>query len=335
MKLFGEGFGDAHDAAYDVAATARCFFEMVRLRVIERPEFTSPEAVKYEAPKLEAANFEAPKKAKKTKKATGGAKVDAEATAALEDVPFTHLHVHSQFSVLQAVSSVGELVSAAKELGMPALAVTDHGNMMAAFQFVRACNKEGIKPIVGAELNVCRDMKDRSVKDDGYPTVFLAKNKNGYHNLSKLASKAYTDGFYYVPRIDRELVAQYKEDLVVLTGGLFGEVPSLILNVGEAQAEEAFLFWKNLMGDDFYIELNRHGLEEETVVNGVLQGLASTHGVKVVASNNSYYYTRQDQAMLTTSSFASKTRATSANRRSTWGSGGGSFGLDSPTTAST
>ncbi|MGB1481122.1 MAG: PHP domain-containing protein, partial [Flavobacteriales bacterium] len=295
QKLFGEGFGDAHDAAYDVAATARCFFEMVRLRVIERPEFTSPEAVKYEAPKLEAANFESPKKAKKAKKAGAGAEVDAAAAAALEDVPFTHLHVHSQFSVLQAVSPVGELVSAAKEMGMPALAVTDHGNMMAAFQFVRACNKAGIKPIVGAELNVCRDMNDKSVKDDGYPTVFLAKNKNGYHNLAKLASKAYTDGFYYVPRIDRELVAQYKEDLVVLTGGLFGEVPSLILNVGEAQAEEAFVFWKDLMGEDFYVELNRHELEEETVVNGVLQGLASTHGVKVVASNNSYY-TRQDQS---------------------------------------
>ena len=94
--------------------------------------------------------------------------------------------------------------------------------------------------------------------------MFLAKNKNGYHNLAKLASKAYTDGFYYVPRIDRALVETYKEDLMVLTGGLFGEVPSLILNVGEAQAEEAFLFWKTMMGDDFYAELNRHGLEEET-----------------------------------------------------------------------
>ncbi|MEC7949852.1 MAG: DNA polymerase III subunit alpha, partial [Bacteroidota bacterium] len=294
QKLFGEGFGDAHDAAYDVAATARCFFEMVRLRVIERPEFENPEKVKYEAPRLEAANFDSPKE-KKTKKAPEADKVDAAAAAALEDVPFTHLHVHSQFSVLQAVSPVGELVSAAKDMGMPALAVTDHGNMMAAFQFVRACNKEGIKPIVGAELNVCRDMNDKSVKDDGYPTVFLAKNKKGYHNLAKLASKAYTDGFYYVPRIDRNLVEEYKEDLIVLTGGLFGEVPSLILNVGEAQAEEAFLFWKNLMGADFYAELNRHGLEEETVVNGVLKGLAATHDVKLVASNNSYY-TRQDQS---------------------------------------
>ena len=184
QKLFGEGFGDAHDAAYDVSATARCFFEMVRLKVIERPEFEHPEKVVYEAPKLEAANFEAPEKASAME--AGPTKTASGDASALEDVPFTHLHVHSQFSVLQAVSPVGELVVAAKEMGMPALAVTDHGNMMAAFQFVRACNKEGIKPIVGAELNVCKDMHDKSKKDDGYPTVFLAKNKNGYHNLAKV-----------------------------------------------------------------------------------------------------------------------------------------------------
>jgi DNA polymerase-3 subunit alpha len=293
QKLFGEGFGDAHDAAYDVSATARCFFEMVRIRVIERPEFEHPEKLVYEAPKLEVANFDASDKAAATQaEPAQAARGDA---SALEDEPFTHLHVHSQFSVLQAVSPVGELVAAAKDMGMPALAVTDHGNMMAAFQFVRACNKEGIKPIVGAELNVCKDMHDKSKKDDGYPTVFLAKNKNGYHNLAKLASKAYTEGFYYVPRIDRALVEAFKEDLVVLTGGLFGEVPSLVLNVGENQAEEAFVWWKGLMGDNFYAELNRHGLEEETVVNDFLQQMATKHGVKLVASNNSYY-TRQDQS---------------------------------------
>ena len=293
QKLFGEGFGDAHDAAYDVSATARCFFEMVHLRVIERPEFDKPEEVLYEAPKLEAANFNA--KGKVESRNAGEPLTATADVAALEDVPFTHLHVHSQFSVLQAVSPVGELVAAAKSMGMPAMAVTDHGNMMAAFQFVRSCNDEGIKPIVGAELNVCKDMHDKSKKDDGYPTVFLAKNKRGYHNLAKLASKAYTDGFYYVPRIDRALVEEFKEDLVVLTGGLFGEVPSLVLNVGENQAENAFVWWKGLMGDDFYAELNRHGLEEETVVNDFLQAMASKHNVKLVASNNSYY-TRQDQS---------------------------------------
>ena len=192
---------------------------------------------------------------------------------------------------------------------MPALAVTDHGNMMAAFQFVRACNKEGIKPIVGAELNVCKDMHDKSKKDDGYPTVFLAKNKNGYHNLAKLASKAYTDGFYYVPRIDRALVEEFKEDLVVLTGGLFGEVPSLVLNVGENQAEEAFVWWKSLMGDDFYAELNRHGLEEESVVNDFLQQMATKHGVNWWQATTATTRART-KATPTTSCCASRTHAT-------------------------
>ncbi len=150
------------------------------------------------------------------------------------------------------------------------MGLTDSGNMMGAFHFVRAANKAGIKPIVGAELNVCRDHADRSKKDDGYPIVLLAKNREGYHRLAKLSSLAYTDGFYYVPRIDREQLLAYKEDLVVTTGGLFSEVPSLLLNVGDRQAEEAFLWWKAEFGENFYAELNRHGLEEEKVVNDFL-----------------------------------------------------------------
>ena len=165
---------------------------MVRIGVIARPEFVAPQEVVYEAPALEKANFaEADAAGTQPQEAPSGeAPASTAEAAALAEVPFSHLHVHSQFSVLQAVSSIGELVSAAKTMGMPAMAVTDHGNMMGAFQFVRVCNKEGIKPIVGAELNVCRDMHDKSQKDYGYPTVFLAKNKNGYHNLAKLASKA-------------------------------------------------------------------------------------------------------------------------------------------------
>ena len=207
---------------------------------------------------------------------------------------FTHLHAHSQFSVLQAVSSVEAIVKAAALNEMPAVAITDKGNMMSAFLLVREANKAGIKPIVGVELNVCGDMYDHKNKDDGYPTVFLAKNKKGYHNLVKLASQAYTDGFYYLPRIDRKLVEKYKEDLVVLTGGLFSEVPSMILNVGEKRAEDAFLFWKDLMGDDFYAELNRHGLEEEQVVNSVLLEFCEKHSVKYIAANNTFYTKKEE-----------------------------------------
>ena len=293
-KLFGVGFGDAHDAAYDVDATARCFFALVQRGVIQREGFPTGDTVRYEAPELEAANFDQPgPEAKAKTSATGVPKAGVD-LAALQDIPFSHLHVHSQFSVLQATSSVEVLAAKAAELGMPALAVTDHGNMMGAFQFVRAAHKAGIKPIVGAELNVCRDHADRSQKDDGYPIVLLAKNRAGYHRLAKLCSLAYTDGFYYVPRIDRNLLLEYKEDLIVLTGGLFSEVPSLLLNVGDRQAEEAFLWWKEHFGSDFYAELNRHGIEEEQVVNDFLLGLCRKHDVRFVPANNSYYTTKDE-----------------------------------------
>ena len=290
-KLFGEGFDDAHDAAYDVDATAKIFFELCKRGVISRPEITDKDAIKYEAPVLEKANFAVESDGDEV--ANTGVDISA-GVAELEGVKFTHLHVHSQFSVLQAVSSVEAIVKAAALNEMPAVAITDMGNMMSAFLLVREANKAGIKPIVGVELNVCGDMYDHKNKDDGYPTVFLAKNKKGYHNLVKLASQAYTDGFYYLPRIDRKLVEKYKEDLVVLTGGLFSEVPSMILNVGEKQAEDAFLFWKGLMGDDFYAELNRHGLEEEQVVNSVLLDFCEKHGVKYIAANNTFYTKKEE-----------------------------------------
>jgi len=295
QKLFGVGFGDAHDAAYDVDATAKCLFAMVQRGVIKREGFPSGAAVQYEAPSLETANFNQAQPQAKTKTAPATGKPTATVDkATLEALPFSHLHVHSQFSVLQATSSVEVLAAKAAELGMPALAVTDHGNMMGAFQFVRAAHKAGIKPIVGAELNVCRNHADRSQKDDGYPIVLIARNKDGYHRLAKLCSLAYTDGFYYVPRIDREQLLEYKDDLMVLTGGLFSEVPSLLLNVGDRQAEEAFLWWKEHFGANFYAELNRHGLEEEQVVNDFLLGLCRKHDVRFVPANNTYYTTKDE-----------------------------------------
>ncbi len=296
-KLFGVPFNEAHDAAYDVDATAKCFFELVKVGVIKLNEVPDPKVVHYEAPKLEAANFEEDRE-----KEVAELPVEAPPSAeeqenleALEDEPFVHLHCHSQFSILQAVSEVGNLVNKAKEMNMPALAITDHGNMMAAFNFVRAALKADITPIVGCEFNLCREHTDRSQKDDGYQTVVLAKTKVGYHNLAKLASLAYTKGFYYLPRIDKELLLQYKEGLILTTGGLWSEVPFLILNVGEQQAEEAFLWYKEHWGEDFYAELNRHGLEEEQVVNETLLRFCAKHDVKYFAANNTYY-TRKDQA---------------------------------------
>ena len=146
----------------------------------------------------------------------------------LEDVQFSHLHCHSQYSILQATSEVDQIVAAAKSLGMPAIALTDHGNMMAAFHFVKAALKEGIKPILGCEFNLCPDRKDKTRQNNGFQTVMLAKNKKGYHNLAKLASYANVEGFYYVPRIDKELLIEYKGELIATTGGLWGEILFII-----------------------------------------------------------------------------------------------------------
>src|SRR5690606_2759161 len=196
---------------------------------------------------------------------------------------------------------------------MPAVAITDHGNMMGAFHFVKeisnynksvkAKNAEAvekgeeaveveIKPIVGCELYVCENHLDKSGKDNGYQVVMLAKNKRGYHNLAKMSSVAYTQGFYYVPRIDKEVVKKYKEDIIVLTGNLYGEVPGKILNVGENQAEEALLWWKDQFGEDLYIELMRHGQEDEDRVNQDLVSFAKKHGEQMEATDITYYCAR-------------------------------------------
>jgi len=292
-KLFGEGFGDAHDAAYDVDATARCFFGLITNGVIKVNEISDNSKVVYESPKLEAANFDknAPVKTEGAQKA---AVVDSSALLDMADVPFTHLHCHSQFSILQSTSDVDDIVNTAVKFGMKSIAISDHGNMMMAFQFVKKALSANIKPIVGCEFNLCADRFNKSSKDDGYQCVVLAKNKKGYHNLSKLSSYAYTEGFYYVPRIDRELLVKYKEDLIVLTGGLWGEVPYKILNEGKEQAEEAFVWWKSTFGNDFYAELNRHGLAEEDVVNKTLLEFCAKHGVNYVAANNNYYTQKAD-----------------------------------------
>jgi DNA polymerase-3 subunit alpha len=294
QKLFGKGFGDAHDAAYDVDATARCFFGLITQGVHPPEPGIVVEEVIYEAPTLAEANFaqakdETKAAAKDILKQAGRADISD-----LADLPFTHLHVHSQYSVLQATSEIPALVARAKALNMKAIAMTDHGNMMGAFHFVKEAMSKDIKPILGCEFNLCRDRKNKSNKDDGYQTVLLAKNKAGYHNLAKLASYANIDGFYYVPRIDKELLVQYKGDLIATTGGLWGEVPYLILNVGDTQAEEAFLWWKEQFGEDFYVELNRHGIPEEEKVNEVLMEFARKHGVKYFAANNTYYNDKTD-----------------------------------------
>ncbi len=327
--LFGIPFSEAHNATADVEATTRCFLELIKREV-----FTSEE-LKVELPyfqefknrnadviqpiglkhlNLKQASAEIAKRFQKE----DAAAIQVTEKAGLQDlaaVDFVHLHNHSQFSVLQSTISIPNLVKAAAKYKMPAVAMTDHANMMGAFHFVsnvlnhnkaaEAKNKAAveagqqatetiIKPIVGCEFFVCDDHTDKKRKDNGYQIVLLAKNKKGYHNLAKMSSIAYTKGFYYVPRIDREIIKQYKEDIIVLSGNLYGEIPNKILNMGENQAEEALIWWKETFGDDFYMELMRHNQEDEDRVNESLIKLARKHHIKLVATNNTYYIDKAD-----------------------------------------
>ena len=328
--LFHKPFGEAHNATADVEATTRCFLELIRRQEFtidklqatndyyerfqsENPEEITPIGLKHVNLKQESAKIAA--RIQQEKEAVTPQKITTEVPEILNDAEVVHLHNHSQFSVLQSTISIKNLVAAASDNEMPAVALTDHGNMMGAFHFVkeignynrgiREKNKlaleanepadaQEIKGIVGCEFFVCEDHTNKSQKDNGYQVVFLAKTKKGYHNLVKMSSKAYTDGFYYLPRIDRTIVETYKEDLIVLTGNLYGEVPSKILNVGERQAEEALLWWKDKFGVDLYVELMRHNQEDEDRVNPVLISLAQKHAVKLVATNNTYYINQED-----------------------------------------
>ena len=312
IKLFGEEFKEAHNATADVEASARCFWELVRLQHWSHDElgwdqsslkkFQDSNKGRIKPIGLVHINFK--EESALISNSINEVPEVLNASNALGDInikeseDFFHLHTHSQFSVLQATAKVSEMVQRVVDDGQSALGITDIGNMMGAFQFIKAVGDynrsrpngtKELKAIIGYEAYVCRNRDDKSQKDDGYQIPLLAKNKLGYHNLARLSSAAYIEGFYYVPRIDKKILLENKEGLMVTTGGLNGEIPQLILQVGEKQAEEAFLWFKNEFGSDFYAEINRHGLPEEDIVNETLLRFCSSHNVKPVAANNAFY----------------------------------------------
>ncbi|MGB5229025.1 MAG: DNA polymerase III subunit alpha [Eudoraea sp.] len=328
--LFKTPFAEAHNATADVEATTRCFLELVRRKQYTKGQldvqpdyfekFTEANPQEIQLIGLKHINLKkASEKIARHLKNLDVIDVSEEDLSqnikSLEDAEFIHLHNHSQFSVLQSTIKIKDLVASASENKMSAVAMTDHANMMGAFHFVKevkahnklveeAAAKETedgepsqvnyIKPIIGCEFFVCDDHTNKNLKDYGYQMVLLAKNKNGYHNLAKMSSIAYTDGFYYVPRIDKNIIAQFKDDIIVLSGNLYGEVASKILNIGENQAEESLLWWKSVFKDDFYLEIMRHGQEDEERANKVLVEFAKKHQVKLVATNNTYYCAKED-----------------------------------------
>ncbi len=292
-KLFGKGFGDAHDAAYDVDATARCFFELIKVGVVMPEEGVLVKDIQYEAPELGEANFDKKEDSQKPGKAKQKEKLE-------KVIPFSHLHVHSQFSILQSPASVKQIVHKAKELKMPAVAITDHGNLHGAF-YATGLADESIKVIIGCEFYLSKERKrHKFTKDDPdrrTQEVLIAKTVQGYKNLCKLSSIGFIEGFYaQVPRIDKDLVKEYSEGLIALTGNLYAEIPSLILNRGEEAAEEEFKWWHSIFKEDYYIELMRHGLPEEDRVNEVLLKFSEKYNVKIIASNNAYYLDKENSS---------------------------------------
>lgn len=211
---------------------------------------------------------------------------------------FVHLHVHTEYSLLDGAGRVEKLVERAKELGMKSVAITDHGVMYGVVDFYKKAKSQGIKPIIGCEVYVApRSMKDRDPKFDSsqYHLVLLAKNEEGYNNLIKLVSMAFTEGFYYKPRVDIEVLKQHSEGLIALSACLAGEVPNLLLNGSYEKAKEAALRYRDLFGEEnFYLEVQDHGIQEQVLVNQEIVRLSKETGIPLVASNDVHYVDRDD-----------------------------------------
>ena len=338
--LFGERFDSAHNASADVEATARVFLELVRRGVIDENDLrvdsqfiadfksANPDVIQPTGIKVEA-NFEEEE-------------VEEESVPEIGNyVPkhFTHLHVHSHYSMLDGMSKVPDLVEKCKKNGMFSLALTDHGNMFGIKDFADTVNKENgkvkdaikeqnaiinkveateeeksaaqaeidklngqfFKPIFGIETYcapVSIDKRDGR-QDRGWHLILLAKNKTGYHSLCKLSSIAYTDGFYYNPRIDHSLLEKYHEGLICSSACLAGEVPQKIMNGDLKGAEETIMWFKSLFGDDYYLEIQRHKTdkpggdtevyERQKEVNKIILELAKKTNTKVIATNDVHF----------------------------------------------
>jgi len=210
---------------------------------------------------------------------------------------FVHLHVHSEFSLLDGASRVKDLPARAKELGMDAIAITDHGVMFGAIDFYKACKANDVKPIIGCEVYVAprtRFDKEAGIDNKYNHLILLAKNNNGYKNLSKLVSLSFLDGYYYKPRVDKELLEKYHEDLICCSACLAGEVSQAILHSDMEQAEKSAMWFKNLFGDDYYLEVQANSLPEQIMVNQKLIALARKLEIPLVATNDAHYLKKED-----------------------------------------
>lgn len=225
---------------------------------------------------------------------------------------FTHFHVHSQYSILDGAASVPGLVEKAIADGMKAISLTDHGNMFGIKLFYDTCRKKGIKPILGVEAYVARVSlynKEKPVDRSGEHLIILAKNLKGYLNLIKLCSAAFVDGYYYRPRIDKALLEKHHEGLIISSACLGGEICQKIMAGDIEGAEAAALWYKNLVGEDYYLEVMRHPAESakeraevydnQVRCNTEILRMGEKLGIKVIATNDVHFLTQEDAERMT------------------------------------
>jgi DNA polymerase-3 subunit alpha len=311
--LFEEQFPEAHNASADVEATARCFFELLRKKIIspeslelspdQYSKFISKNQGKVGRYGLEhLPNWEDKQESEENEVTDNEA--DQEASGKVE---FCHLHVHTQYSILDGAASIPELLKKAIDDGMQAVAITDHGNMFGVKEFHNEATRRGIKPILGCEAYIARRER-HSRKDKNLDTfdhvVLLAKNHAGYRNLTIMVSLGWTEGFYYKPRIDRELLEKYHEGIICLSACLGGEIPQAIMHRSVQEAEKITLEYKRIFGEDFYLELMRHRtddpginklvFDDQVFVNRTLLELGKKLDIKCVASNDVHFVDMED-----------------------------------------
>lgn len=210
---------------------------------------------------------------------------------------FVHLHVHSEYSLLDGAARIKQIVKKAKSLGMPAVGISDHGTLYGVLAFYDECKKQGIKPIIGCEVYITEDLTVKAGRPNYSHLMLIAKNNVGYHNLVKLNSIGYVDGFHYKPRIDYKTLEKYSEGLIVLSGCLGSDIPKNILSREFDRAEKYIEWFLNIFKDDFYIELQNHFLPEQVEVNEKLREYAKKYNIKTVATNDVHYISKEDSEL--------------------------------------
>ncbi len=210
---------------------------------------------------------------------------------------FAHLHLHTEFSLLDGLARINKLVDIVKERGWKSVAITDHGNMYGVIKFFEACVQKGIKPIIGEEFYICHDRKSKTNREDTGHLILLAKNNKGYQNLLKLSSFAYLEGMYYKPRVDYEILEKYSEGLICLSACLAGHIPQLILKRQYEEAEKLALWFKNVFKDDFYLEIQNHNIPEEKEVLIKLTEMSEKLNIPLVATNDVHYLYKEDHEL--------------------------------------